>query len=322
MATCLSQLYHAHKRGEPCGYAKFETFPIWNLPVKHPVNVAYEAATCDLADFNLIDPHHLEAHGETAVNYNRDVEAFPLLKRILQRIRGEDVCYQSPTDMGVNRAGFAICDDGAVRRAASQEIIRRYFRYHCEYAMGFATRETVDRIETLMEAGDLQPEHRNVVGAAREAADEARQAAGKGHEGIFCGAALELRDGTIIPGRNSPLMHAASSVVLNAAKRLAGIPHEIPLLAEQVIESIARMKQEVLESRNASLSLDETLIALAISATQNPTAQVAIVKLGELRNCEVHLTHMPTPGDEAGLRRLGVNLTSDPSFAGRELFVT
>jgi len=322
MATCLSQFYHDHKRGVGCGYAKFETFPIWNLPLKHPVNVAYEAATCDLADFNLIDPHHLEAHGEAAVNYNRDVEAFPLLKRMLQRIMGEDICYQSPTDMGVNRAGFAIDDDEAVRAAATQEIIRRYFRYHCEYAMGFATRETVDRIETIMEACDLRPELRQVVTAAREAAAGAREAAGKGHEGVFCGAALELRDGAIVPGRNSPLMHAASSVVLNATKRLAGIPREIPLLSNSVIESIARMKQEILESRNASLSLDETLIALAISATHNPTAQVAIEKLSDLRDCEVHLTHMPTPGDEAGLRRLGVNLTSDPSFAGRELFVT
>ncbi len=322
MATCLSQLYHEHRRGISCGYAKFETFPIWNLPLKHPVNVAYEAATCDIADFNLIDPHHLEAHGKTAVNYNRDVESFPLLKRILMRIMGETVCYESPTDMGVNRAGFAIIDDEAVREAAAQEIIRRYFRYHCEYAMGSATRKTVDRIETIMEACDLSPECRSVVGKAREAADSARRDAGKGYEGVFSGAALELSGETIVQGRNSPLMHASSSVVLNAAKHLAGIPHEIPLLSDTVMESIARMKQEVLESRNASLSLDETLIALAISATHNPSAQVAIEKLELLRGCDVHLTHMPTPGDEAGLRRLGVHLTSDPSFAGRELFVT
>ena len=322
MATCLSQLYHDHRNGEASGYAKFETFPIWNLPLKHPVNVAYEAATCDIADFNLIDPHHLEAHGEASVNYNRDVEAFPLLRRILQRIMGEDVCYQSPTDMGVNRAGFAISDDGAVREAANQEIIRRYFRYHCEYAMGFATRDTVNRIETIMEACELQQEARKVVRPARDAATGAQQAAGKGHDGAFCGAAVELPDGRIMHGRNSPLMHAASSVVLNAIKELAGVPHEIPLLTEHVIESIGRMKQDVLESRSASLSLDETLIALAISATQNPTAQAVIEKLSALRNCEMHLSHMPTPGDEAGLRRLGVNLTSDPNFAGRELFVT
>jgi uncharacterized protein (UPF0371 family) len=322
MATCLSQLYHEHRKGVPCGYAKFETFPIWNLPLKHPVNVAYEAATCDLADFNLIDPHHLEAHGETAVNYNRDVEAFPLLKRMLERIMGEDVCYRSPTDMGVNRAGYAIVSDRAVRHAASQEVIRRCFRYQCEYAMGFATRETVDRIERIMKELDLGPERRSVVGPAREAADKAREMADKGHEGVFCGAAMELSDGSIVTGRNSPLMHAASSLVLNASKVLAGIPREIPLLSENVLDSIARMKQEVLGSRSASLSLDETLIALAISATQNPTAGVVVEKLSELRNCEMHVTHMPTPGDEAGLRRLGVNLTSEPNFASRELFVT
>jgi uncharacterized protein (UPF0371 family) len=322
MGTCLSQLYHEHKRGVSCGYAKFETFPIWNLPVKHPVNVAYEAATCDLADFNLIDPHHLEAHGETAVNYNRDVEAFPVLKRILERVMGNELCYQSPTDMGVNRAGFAIVDDEAVRAAANQEIIRRCFRYQCEYAMGFATRDTVDRIEMIMESSNLCPEGRPVVLPARDAAQGARHAAEKGHRGVFCGAALELPNGDVVPGRNSPLMHAASSGVLNATKTLAGIPHEIPLLAATVLESIVQMKDDVLGSRDASLSLDETLIALAISATQNPTARVAVQKLGELRNCEMHLTHMPTPGDEAGLRRLGVNLTSDTNFASRELFVT
>jgi len=322
MGTCLSQVYHGRKRGEPCGYAKFETFPIWNLPLKHQVNIAYEAATCDIADFNLIDPHHLEAHGEAAVNYNRDVEAFPLVKRILTEIMGSDECYQSPTDMGVNRAGFAIVDDDAVREAATQEVVRRYFRYHCEYAMGFATRDTVDRIEMIMEGMDVKQERRPVVAPARQAAEEARNAAGKGHDGVFCGAAIELADGEIVTGRNSPLMHAASSATLNAAKKLAGIPRNIPLLSENVIESISSMKRELLESRNASLSLDEALIALAISATQNPTSKVVIEKLSKLRDCEMHVTHMPTPGDEAGLRQLGLNLTSEPNFASRELFVT
>ena len=322
MTTCLSQVYHGRKRGETCGYAKFETFPIWNLPLKHPVNIAYEAATCDIADFNLIDPHHLEAHGEAAVNYNRDVEAFPLVKRILREIMGTDECYQSPTDMGVNRAGFAIVDDEAVREAATQEVIRRYFRYHCEYAMGFATRDTVDRIEMIMEGMDIRQQHRPVVEPARQAAEDARRAAGKGHEGVFCGAAIELESGDIVTGRNSPLMHAASSVTLNAAKVLAGIPLELALLSDSVIRSVATMKRDVLGSRGVSLSLDEALIALAISATQNPTAKAVIETLGELRGCEMHVTHMPTPGDEAGLRRLGLNLTSEPNFASRELFVT
>ncbi len=322
MATCLSQVYHERLRGETCGYAKFETFPIWNLPLKHPVNIAYEAATCDIADFNLIDPHHLEAHGEVTVNYNRDVEAFPLVKRILTEIMGSHDCYQSPTDMGVNRAGFAITDDAVVQEAARQEVIRRYFRYHCEYAMGFATRETVDRIEIVMEGMGIKQESRSVVAPARQSAADAKDAAGKGHEGVFCGAAIELASGDIVTGRNSPLMHAASSATLNAAKKLAGIPHEIPLLSANVTESVAMMKCELLEARNASLSLDETLIALAISSTQNPVAKVVIEKLRELRNCEMHVTHMPTPGDEAGLRQLGLNLTSEPNFASRDLFVT
>jgi uncharacterized protein (UPF0371 family) len=321
MATCLSQLYHEHKRGVPCGYAKFETFPIWNLPLKHPVNVAYEAATVDIADFNMVDPFHLEAYGATSINYNRDVEAFPLLKRILDKIMDSNAGYKSPTDMGVNRAGFAICDDAVVRAASLQEVVRRYFRYHCEYAMGFATRDTVDRIEKIMRGLDLRPEHRPVVLPARQSAEK-EAGEGQGNEGVFCGAALELKDGDIVTGHNSPLMHAASSTVLNAVKRLAGIPHEIPLLAENVIASISRLKHDVFEARNASLNLDETLIALGISATHNPTAQVAVDKLRELRGCDMHLTHIPTPGDEAGLRQLGVNLTTDPNFAGKELFIT
>ena len=322
MATCLSQVYHEFQRGEPCGYAKFETFPIWNLPLKHPVNIAYEAATCDIADFNLIDPHHLEAHGETAINYNRDVEAFPLVKRILKEIMGSADCYQSPTDMGVNRAGSAITDVEVVGEAANQEIIRRYFRYHCEYAMGFATRGTVDRIEMILEGMDIRPERRAVVNPARKAAEDAHSLVEKGHDGVFCGAAIELSNGEIVTGRNSPLMHAGSSAALNAAKTLAGIPHEIPLLSDSVVESVANMKRDLLESRSASLSLDEALIALAISAGQNPSARLALDKISELRNCEMHITHMPTPGDEAGLRQLGVNLTSEPNFASRDLFIT
>jgi len=220
MATCLSQLYHDHRKGIESGYAKFETFPIWNLPLKHPVNVAYEAATADLGDFNLVDSFHLEAHGEKAVNYNRDVEIFPVLKRILERITGSKSMYQSPTDMGVNRAGFAIVDDDAVREAATQEVIRRCFRYQCEYAMGFADEDTVQRAKLLMEELGVSPEGRNVVPPARQAASKARHN-GKGHDGIFCGAAIELPCGTVVTGCNSPLMHASSSLVLNAVKTLA-----------------------------------------------------------------------------------------------------
>jgi len=319
LATCLSQLYHEHKRGVLAGYAKFETFPVWNLSLKHPVNVAYESATADIGDFNLIDPFHLEAYNKKAVNYNRDVETFPVLKRILERIQGSESIYRSPTDMGVNMAGFGIIDDEAVQEAAKQEIIRRYFRYSCEYVMGFAEKKTVERAELIMEELGLAPEDRCVVIPAREASQEA-QRTGKGNEGVFCGAALELPEGRIITGKNSPLIHAASSLVLNAVKTLAGIPDNIHLLSPSIIESISSFKKEVFGVKSISLDLEETLIALSIGAPTNPTTQVALDQLKLLRGCEMHLTHIPTPGDEAGLRKLGINLTSEPAFATSNLF--
>lgn len=319
LATCLSQLYHDHQRGINSGYAKFETFPIWNLPLKHPANVAYEAATVDIRDFNLIDPFHLEVYNQTAVNYNRDVEIFPVLKRILEKIIGAESAYKSPTDMGVNRAGFGITDDEAVREAAKQEIVRRYFRYACEYAMGFVDKETVEKAELLVEELGVKPEDRKVVEPARQAAREAQEQ-NKGNEGIFCGAAIELKDGSIVKGKNSPLMHAASSLVLNAVKKLADIPDKIHLLSPSIIESTGNLKKNILGSRTVSLDLEEALIALSISSGTNPTAQLAMEKLKELQGCEVHMTHIPTPGDEAGLKRLGVNLTSEPNFSTKSLF--
>ncbi len=319
LATCLSQLYHDHKKGVNSGYAKFETFPIWNMPLKHPVNVAYEAATADIKDFNMIDPFHLEAHNEKTVNYNRDVEVFPVIKRILEKIMGEGSVYKSPTDMGVNRAGFGITDDEAVKEAAKQEIIRRYFRYACEYAMGFEDKETEQRVQLLMEEVGVKAEDRSVVLPARKAADECRQKE-KGNDGVYCGAAIELSDGTIITGKNSPLMHATSSLVFNSIKKLAGIPDKIHLLSPNIIDSIKNLKKDVLKYKTVSLDLEEALIALSISATTNPAAQGAMEKLQELHGCEVHLTHIPTPGDEAGLRKLGVNLTSEPDFATKSLF--
>jgi uncharacterized protein (UPF0371 family) len=319
LATCLSQVYHDHKKGINSGYAKFETFPIWNIPLKHPVNVAYEAATADIRDFNLVDPFHLEAYNKTAINYNRDVEIFPVLKRILEKIMGKESVYKSPTDMGVNRASFGIVDDNVVKEAARQEIIRRFYRYSCEYAIGFADRETVGRVEMIMEELGLKPQDRVVVGPARKAAEEARKGE-KGNDGIFCGAAIELRNGAIIQGKNSALMHAASSLVMNAIKKLADIPDKIHLLSPNIIESIGNMKKNILGSKTVSLDLEETLIALSISAATNPTAQLAMEKLKDLEGCEVHTTHMPTPGDETGLRRLGVNLTAEPNFATKSLF--
>jgi uncharacterized protein (UPF0371 family) len=318
LATCLSQLYHEHRRGVDAGYAKFETFPIWNLPLKHPVNVAYESATADLRDVNMIDSFHLEAYGEKTVNYNRDIDAFPLVSRILTRILGEPL-YRSPTDMGVNRAGFGIVDDAVLREAALQEIVRRYFRYACEYALGLASKETLQRAELIMRELGAKPEDRPVVPHARAAA-RAAERSGKGHAGICCGAAMLLADGRLVVGKNSPVMHAASSLLLNALKTLAEIPDRLPILAPSILESIARLKSHI-GQRSASLDLEETLIALAISATTNPSAQLAADRLPELRGCEVHMTHIPTPGDEAGLRRLGVNLTSDPNFSSKSLFV-
>lgn len=320
LATCLSQLYHEYKRDVKAGYAKFETFPIWNLPLRHTVNVAYEAATADLKDFNLVDPFHLENYNKTAINYNRDVEAFPLLKRILEKITGAESIYKSPTDMGVNRAGFGIIDDKAAREAAKQEIIRRFFRYTCEYVIGFSDKETIERAKVIMEGIGAKPAERSVVNPARKAAEEARRKK-KGNDGIFCGAAIELKDGTIVTGKNSPLMHAASSLILNAIKTLAEIPDKIHLLSPNIMESIGDLKKNISGARTVSLDLDEALIALSISAAGNPTAKLALEKLKELQRCEVHTTHIPTPGDEAGLRRLGVNLTSDPDFSTSSLFV-
>ena len=321
LATCLSQLYHHHQRRMEAGYAKFETFPIWNLPLKHPVNVAYEAATADLGDINVIDPFHLEAYKETAVNYNRDVEVFPVVKRILERITGLPSPYKSPTDMGVNRAAFAITDDDVVSEAAKQELIRRSFRYACEHAMGFTDTETLQKVELLLRELSVDPSARRVVEPARKAAEEARRT-GKGNKGIFCGAAIELPDGTIVTGKNSQLMHAASSLVLNAIKSLAGIPDQIHLLSPTIIDSVGSLKENILRAKSVSLDLEEALIALSISAATSPTAQLAMEKVKDLRGCEVHLTHIPRPGDEAGLRRLGVNLTSDPNFSSKILFQT
>lgn len=321
MATCLTQLYHDWRRGIHAGYAKFETFPIWNIPLKHPVNIAYEAATADIKDFNLIDPFHLEAYNLAAVNYNRDVEAFPLLKRIIEKITGKPSFYKSPTDMGVNRAGSGIVDDGAVRRAATQEVIRRYLRYACEYAMGVTDIETVQRVQLLMEELGVKPEDRSTVIPARQASRDA-EARGKGNNGVFCGAAVELPDGTMITGKNSPEMHSASALVLNAVKHLAGLPSSIHLLPPAIISSLTHFKQDVLRHTTISLDLEETLIALSLSAASNPAASLVIEKLKELRGCEVHLTHIPPPGDEAGLRKLGVNLTSDAQFVTNQLFGT
>ncbi|MFN8205993.1 MAG: DUF1846 domain-containing protein [Bacteroidales bacterium] len=319
LATCLSNLYHEYKHGMKAGYAKFETFPIWDIPLEHPVNIAYEAATVDLKDEVLIDTHHVKAYGIPTVNYNRDIEAFHLLRRIIEKITGGESLYQSPTDMGVNRASSGIVNDEVICNASRQETIRRYLRCAVEYALGLADKPTLAWAASVMKKAGVQPEDRHVVLPARDAAKAAEEC-GKGHDGICCGAAIELQDGTIITGKNSPLMHASSSLVLNACKHLAGIPDSMHLLPKNIIDSVTYLKKDILHGKMLSLDVEETLIVLGISALSNPAAQMALEKLKELQACEVHLTHIPTPGDEAGWRKLKVNLTCDPQYPGKSLF--
>lgn len=321
LGTCLCNLYHEYKKGIKAGYAKFETFPIWDLPLDHKVNIAYEAATADLRDENLIDSHHLNAYNIEVVNYNRDIEAFNLLKRILEKITGGESMYQSPTDMGVNRASSGIVNDDIIEEASYQEVIRRYFRSAVEYAMGMTDKDTLDRSAEIMAKVGAKVGDRKVVLPAREAATEAEEC-GKGYGGIYCGVAIELHDGTIITGKNSPLLHASSSMILNATKYLAGLPDNMLLLPESIIDSITHLKKDLLNGKKVSLDVEETLIALAISATSNPAAQMALENLIGLRGCEVHSTHIPTPGDEAGFRKLKVNLTCDPEFSSKRLFIS
>ena len=320
-ATCLTQIYHEYRMGNFAGYAKFESFPVWNLPLDHPLNIAYEAATIDLNDRNMLDPYHKEAYGKDTVNYNRDVDAYPLLKAIWERMTKGECPYKSPTDMGVNRIGFGIIDDAVVREASRQEVIRRFLRYQCDFTDGCVDRDSMNRAEALMRKLDLKTEDRIPVVAARQAAQSAKDA-GKGKAGgnIVSGAAIQLKDGRIVTGRNSDDLHACAAMMLNAIKLLAGIPEQIPLIAQSIIQSITHVKHDILKGGYTSLNMDEALIGLAISCTTNPAAAIAAEKLNELRGCEVHMTHMATPGDEAGLRRLGCRYTSDPYYAVTAIF--
>ncbi len=319
LATCLSQLYHDHQRGLDSGYAKFETFPVWDLPLNHLTNVAYEAATADLGDINRIDHFHLEAYGETSINYNRDLDAFPLLKRIIEKITAKKSFYKSPTDMGVNRIAQGIIDDDICQEASKQEIIRRFYRSSCEYAMGFGTKDAVDKEILLMEDYNIKLTDRSVVTAAKSKREEGISLK-KGSGGIVSAAALKLANDNIITALNSELLHSSSALILNAIKTLAGIPDEIDLIPKSIIESIKTMKQELLKSNRVSLDVDEVLIALAVSAASNPAAEAGMKHLNQLIATDAHLTHIPTGGDEAGLRKLGINVTSEPKYASKQLF--
>lgn len=323
MSTCLSQLYHDHRRGIASGYSKFETFPIWNLPVDHPVNLAYEAATADLGDIVMIDPFHLKAYGEMATNYNRDVESFPILKTMIDRIAGESgrtPRCQSPTDMGVNRAGAGIIDDDVVREAATQEVIRRYFRHYWEFGRSLCSRQVLERTEKLMLRLGVSPTDRLVVEPAREAAAEAERSK-RGKDGFYCGAALRLADGIIVTGKNSPLFHSASAAIINGIKRLAGIPDNIHVLPENVIQSLTDLKTNYLGSNSPSLNVQEVLVALGISAASNPAAKAGVDMLPQLRGTQMHLTHEPGSGDENGLRKLGISMTTDANPTSRGYFL-
>lgn len=319
MATCLSQIYHEYRNGTIANYSKFETFPVWDLPLDHPVNIAYEAATADLNDLNAIDSFHFEAYGKVAVNYNRDLQVFPLLRSVLKRITGDDFWYKSPTDMGVNCIAQGIVDDDAVRNAAKLEIARRYFQCIADFKLGHGKQETLDRIQEVAAKAGVVPEEREVVVAARKAAADCKLI-GKGNKGIYCGAAIKLPDGRIITGKNSLLMHSASSMIINAVKALAGIPDDLHLLLPDILESVANFKDTLGAIRSPGLDVSETLITLIVSANANPMAKKAMECLNTLQRCDVHLTHIPTAGDEAGLRRLGFSYTYDPVPPTKNLF--
>ena len=309
MATCLSQLYHEHKRGIHAGYAKFETFPIWNIPLKHPVNLAYEAATADLNDVNMIDPFHLEAYGETTVNYNRDVEIFPVLDAIFERIYGKNP-YKSPTDMGVNMAGNCICDDEVCREASNQEIIRRYYSALKGLAQGTSEEDEVYKIKLLMNQAHITIAKRKVVDAALKRAKETGAPA----------TALELEDGTIITGKTTPLLGASAAMLLNALKTLAGLDDALHLISPTVIEPIQKLKTECLGSKNPRLHTDEILIALSICAATDKNAQLALEQIPNLRGCQAHSSVMLSSVDIKQFKKLNIQLTSEANFDKKKYF--
>ena len=309
MATCLSQLYHENKRGVKAGYAKFETFPIWNIPLRHPVNLAYEAATADLNDVNMIDPFHLEAYGETTINYNRDVEVFPVLNAMFEQIYGESP-YKSPTDMGVNMVGNCIFDDEAVCQAARTEIVRRYYKALCDHRKGMLADDVIYKQELLMKQAGTSIADRTVATAANKRAEETGEPA----------VAIELPDGTIVTGKTSNLLGASSAMLLNALKKLAGIEKEVKLIAPEIIEPIQKLKVGHLGNRNPRLHTDEVLIALSICAVDEPKAALALKQLEKLKCCEVHSTVILSSVDENVFKKLGINLTCEAKYETKKLF--
>lgn len=318
LATCLSQLYHEYKRGKVAGYSKFETFPVWNIPLKHPLNLAYEAATVDLKDVNMIDSFHFDAYNEVAVNYNRDMETFPVLRRIIEKITGEESVYKSPTDMGVNRVGFGIIDDEVVKEASKQEIIRRYFKTGCEYKKGYVDEETLQRSKLIMEELDLKEEDRKVVKPAREYSEKLKNQLGENEAPSI--VAIELNDGTILTGKSSDIMDATAAAILNAIKHYANISDEIHLISPVILEPIRRLKVNVLNSKSSALNCEEILIALSLCAATNPTAQLALEKLSMLKGCQAHSTTILSRSDEQTYAKLGIDITCDPEYPSESLY--
>ena len=309
MATCLSQLYHENKRGVKAGYAKFETFPIWNLPLKHPVNLAYEAATADLNDVNMIDPFHLEAYGQTAVNYNRDVEIFPVLDAMFRKIYGSSP-YQSPTDMGVNMAGHCIVDDAVTIKASKQEIIRRYYTALCEQRENMTSSTAVTKLDLLMKQIGISSADRPVIAAANEKAEQTNAPA----------AALQLPDGSIVTGKTSSLLGASAALLLNALKKLAGIDKSEDLISPSIIEPVQHLKVDHLGNNNPRLHTDEILIALAISAVTSKNAALALEQLNRLEGCEAHSSVILAQVDSRTFKKLGVNVTCEPKYQVKKLY--
>lgn len=318
LATCLNQLYHEHKAGRVAGYSKFETFPVWNLPLKHPVNIAYEAATVDLKDVNMIDYFHFEKYNQIAVNYNRDLEMFPVVKRIIEKITGQESVFQSPTDMGVNRVGFGIIDDEVVKEASKQEIIRRGFTTECDYKKGLLDEEIINRMKLIMEDLALKKEDRVPVRPARDYANKLREKTENNE--IPAVIAFELQDGRIITGRTSCLMDSCSAAILNSIKALANISDEIFLLSPVILETIQNLKTKNLHSKITALDAREVLIALSMGAITNPTAQLAFDKLSMLEGVQAHSTVMLNKDDEQILRKLGIDVTYDPIYPSENLY--
>jgi uncharacterized protein (UPF0371 family) len=318
LGTCLSQLYHEYKRGNAAGYSKFETFPVWNVPLKHPLNIAYEAATVDLKDVNMIDSFHFDAYNEVSVNYNRDIETFPVLRRIIEKITGKESVYKSPTDMGVNRVGFGIVDDEVIKEASRQEIIRRYFKTGCEYKKGYVDKETFQISRLIMDELNLKQEDRKVVMPARERSAELKKVSNKNE--VCPVVAMELHDGTILTGKSSVTMDATAAVLLNSIKYLANISDEIHLISPVILEPIIGLKSKTLGSKNTALNCDEVLIALSICAATNPMAEVALQKLSMLKGCQAHATTILGRNDEETFRRLDIDVTCDPEYPTENLY--